>query len=384
MKIMATIYLDNSATTPMHPSVIEKMTHAMTTFYGNPSSVHHLGRESHAQLTKARQQLAKSIHANEDDIILTSGGTEGDNTAIFQTAYARQSLGKHIITSSVEHPAVSSCMTRLAEEGFAITYLPVNAKGELTIEQVSEALREDTILVSLMWTNNETGVMFPIKEVADLLQEHQAYFHTDAVQAYGIEEIDVTECPVDLLSVSGHKINGPKGTGFLYVKSGLSLPSFMVGGDQEEKRRAGTENLPGIIGLAEAATLLTTSEKADRQARYLEFQEMIINRLESEDIDFEVNGQTSHKSAHILNLWFKGISSNMLLMHLDLKGVAISIGSACTAGTIKPSHVLEAMDVVGCQRATESVRLSFGYSNTPEEITEFLDLLVPILKRLAK
>lgn len=378
------IYLDHGATTPMHPQVIETMTDVMTTVFGNPSSIHQLGRQAQHLVTTSRQKIAQSIHAEEDDIMFTSGGTESDNTAIIQTAHSRQHLGKHIITSKVEHPAVLRPMEALVEEGFEVTFLPVDEQGLLSVDDVLAALRPDTILVSLMWTNNETGVRFPIKEIGSALQEHQTYFHTDAVQAYGLETIDVEACHLDLLSATGHKINGPKGTGFLYCRSGISLPPFMRGGEQEEHRRAGTENVPAITGLAKASDLLTETEKRHRQLTYREFHDQILTRLRAEGIDFEVNGDQEQHSAHVLNLWFSGVPNNLLLMHLDLKGIALSIGSACTAGNVHPSHVLETMFGKDAQRVAESVRFSFGLGNTSREIDYMLDHLVPIINRLKK
>lgn len=381
---MTMIYLDHGATTPMHPQVIETMTDVMTEVFGNPSSIHQLGRQAQHLVTESRQKIAHSIHAEENEIIFTSGGTESDNTAISQTARSRQHLGKHIITSKVEHPAVLRPMEALIDEGFEVTFLPVNEQGILRVTDVLAALRPDTILVSLMWTNNETGVRFPIKEIGEALKEHQTYFHTDAVQAYGLEAIDVKDCHLDFLSASAHKINGPKGTGFLYCRSDLVVAPFMRGGEQEEHRRAGTENVPAIMGLAKASDILTESEKKQRQATYRGFHDQMLTRLETEGIAFEVNGDQNQHSAHVLNVWFKGVPNNLLLMHLDLKGIALSIGSACTAGNVQPSHVLETMFGEKSQRVAESVRFSFGLGNTSSEISDMLDQLIPIIHRLKK
>ncbi len=246
MNEVKTIYLDHAATTPMHPQVIEAMTAIMQDTFGNPSSIHGFGRHAHEKLETARQIIADSLQAKPHEIIFNSGGTEGDNTAILETAFSRQKEGRHLITTAIEHPAVLNTMKYLETKGFDVTYLPVDEKGNLSIEEVKKALREDTILVSVMYGNNEIGNLMPIKEIGELLADHPAYFHTDAVQAYGNQTIHPEELGIDLLSISAHKINGPKGVGFLYKRDGVNIPALLLGGEQEEKRRAGTENLAGI------------------------------------------------------------------------------------------------------------------------------------------
>lgn len=379
---MERIYLDHGATTPMHPLVIEKMTEIMTTVFGNPSSIHQQGRQAHGMLEDARSMIAKSLNAKDHELIFTSGGTESDNSAIMQTAHAREAEGKHIITSAVEHPAVLNTMKELVNQGFEVTYLPVTKEGELTLESVAEALREDTVLVSLMSINNETGVRFPIADIGQLLVDHPAYFHTDAVQAFGLDEIDVKALGVDFLSATAHKINGPKGIGFLYIRDGISLPALLHGGEQEEKRRPGTENLAGIQGFATAVEILTPVEKAKRLASYEHFGLMIKEALEKAEISFEINGGQAPKSPHILNLWLKDIPNDLLLMHLDLQGISLSIGSACTAGNVEPSHVLEAMYGKGHPSTKESLRISFGLGNTTGEIELVTEKLIEVIKRL--
>jgi cysteine desulfurase len=378
---METIYLDHAATTPMHPKVIDAMSDIMKDVFGNPSSIHGFGRQANVKLEEARQIVADSLQVSAHEIIFNSGGTEGDNTALLETAFSRQEEGKHLITTAIEHPAVLNTMHYLESKGFEVTYLPVDEKGTLSIEDVKNALREDTILVSVMYGNNEIGNLMPIKEIGELLRDHPAYFHTDAVQAYGSQTIRPYESNIDLLSVSGHKINGPKGVGFLFKRDGVKLPSMLIGGEQEEKRRAGTENLPGIWGMSQAVAILTEEEREQRKQKYLEYQTTILERLDQAGIDYQVNGDLENKLAHILNLRFPGAASDLLLMKLDLQGIAVSTGSACTAGNVEPSHVLEAMYGENTDAVKESIRVSFGYGTTNEHVEQFTDKLISILKK---
>ncbi|EOH60862.1 cysteine desulfurase family protein [Enterococcus mundtii] len=373
---MGNIYLDHAATTPMHPLVIKEMMDIMEGTFGNPSSIHRFGRMAHEKLENARQIVADSLHARPHEIIFNSGGTEGDNTAILETAFSRQNEGKHLITTVIEHPAVLNTMKYLENKGFEVTYLPVDQKGNISIADFRSALREDTILVSIMYGNNEIGNLLPIKEIGEILREHPAYFHTDAVQAYGNQTIHPQELGIDLLSISGHKINGPKGIGFLYKRDGVNIPPLLLGGEQEEKRRAGTENLAGICGLAKAVEILTLEEREARNKKYLDFQQLILDKLTENEIEYAINGDLTNKLPHVLNLRIPGIVNDLLLMKLDLQGFAISIGSACTAGNIEPSHVLEAMYGKGTPFLKESIRISFGYGNTEEEVQRFADGLV--------
>ncbi|MGX7245998.1 cysteine desulfurase family protein [Enterococcus quebecensis] len=379
---MEPIYLDHAATTPAHPAVIEIMTDEMANTFGNPSSIHAFGRQAHRRLEDIRQVIAASLQVKPHEIIFNSGGTEGDNTAIIETALSRKDHGKHLITTAIEHPAVLETMKYLESLGFEVTYLPVNEKGDLVLSDFEESLREDTILVSVMYGNNEIGNLLPIKEIGKLLKTHQAFFHTDAVQAYGAEGILPHEFGIDLLSISAHKINGPKGVGFLYKNDEISLPSFFHGGEQEEKRRAGTENLAGIAGMGKAVELLTASEKQQRHDKYGVFQQVILTQLDKAEIEYQINGNPKNKLAHILNIWFKGISSDLLLMHLDLQGIAISTGSACTAGTVEPSHVLEAIYGKNHPAIKESVRISFGLGNDEAQIKEFGNILIKTIQKI--
>lgn len=380
MKKLEKIYLDHAATTPMHPQVITEMTMIMQETFGNPSSIHGFGRLAHEKLETARQIIADTLQVNDHEIIFNSGGTEGDNTAILETAFSRKAEGKHLITTAIEHPAVLNAMKYLETKGFEVTYLPVDEKGNISLEDFEQALREDTILVSIMYGNNEIGNLMPIKEIGERLREHPAYFHTDAVQAYGNQTIHPKDLGIDLLSVSAHKINGPKGVGFLYKKDGVNIPAMLLGGEQEEKRRAGTENLAGIWGMAKAAELLTVEEREARSEKYAGFQQMILEELEKQGIDVQVNGDLENKLPHVLNLRLPGVVNDLLLMKLDLNGIAISTGSACTAGNIEPSHVLEAMYGKDTPILKESIRISFGYGNTKEDIQKFIQQLVGAIK----
>lgn len=364
-----TIYLDHAATTPMHPDVIDVMTDAMKNHYGNASSIHRIGRESKGMLEEARRIFANSIQAKPHEIIMTSGGTESDNMAIIKAAEKFKTHGKHIITTSVEHPAVLKPMAHLEREGFDVTYLPVNDQGEVTLEQVKEAIREDTILVSIMYGNNEIGSVMPISDIGIYLNELDAdiVFHTDAVQAYGTEDIDVKRDHIDLLSVSAHKINGPKGIGFLYKRSDLLLPSLIMGGEQENNQRAGTENIPAIMGFKKAVEI-RIENKDKLRSSYGYFKQLFIEELKNTGLDFEVNGSIEKSLAHILSIHIKNVPAEKLLIHLDLAQVAVSIGSACSAGNVDPSHVLIALKGETHPAVTETIRVSFGYGVSEEAV----------------
>jgi cysteine desulfurase len=380
---MKQIYLDHAATTPMHPLVIEKMLDVMNTTFGNPSSIHSFGREARQQIDLARSVLAASIGARENEIIFTSGGTEADNMALFGVAESYQENGKHIITTQAEHHAVLLACKKLEKIGFEVTYLPVDETGRISMAELREALRADTILVSIMYGNNEVGTIQPIQEIGKLIKDHQAIFHTDAVQAYGIEKMDVNECFIDLLSVSAHKLNGPKGTGFLYARSTVKLSPRSFGGSQERKRRAGTENITAIAGLKEAV-LIASEERSAKRERFHGFKEVLMERLRDLDVAFEVNGTLEHSLPHVLNLSFPGTSVETMLVNLDLAGIAVSSGSACTAGSIEPSHVLVAMFGNQSERLINSIRFSFGFNTTMEEIITAAEETAKVVIRLKK
>ena len=380
---MKTIYLDHAATSPVAPEVISVMTEAMGAYYGNASSIHAAGREARKQLDAARLVLANSIQCHPNEIILTSGGTEADNMAIVGTAYARRTDGNHIITTQIEHHAVLHACEKLEREGFQVTYLPVDEFGKVSVEDVKAALQEDTILVTIMYGNNEVGTIQPIAEIGALLKNHQAVFHTDAVQAYGLIDLNVADLQVDLLSVSAHKLNGPKGIGFLYAKQGTKLHPLLVGGSQEKKRRAGTENIASTLGFAKAVELAAASRE-EKVVEYKKFKQLLIEQFENSGIDFKVNGHKTDVLPHVLNVTFSGTDVESFLINLDMAGVLVSSGSACTAGSIDPSHVLVAMFGQNAVELRSSIRFSFGLGVTEEQVIEAGKRTANIVARLVK
>ncbi|OJT62473.1 cysteine desulfurase family protein [Bacillus altitudinis] len=380
---MERIYLDHAATTPMDQRIVDKMMPYFTEIFGNPSSIHSYGREARKWLDEAREVIAGELHCKPQEIILTSGGTEADNLAITGVAMARQHEGKHIITTKTEHHAVLHTCERLEKLGFDVTYLDVDHTGLIHLDQLKQALRDDTILVTIMYGNNETGVIQPIKEIGQLLHDHAAHFHTDAVQAFGTISIDVTELHIDLLSASGHKLNGPMGTGFLYVNERVKLSPQLFGGEQERKRRAGTENVAGIIGLAEAVQL-TKQNRREKAVHYGKLKEAMLQVFEEESLNFSINGHPKETLPHILNVHFPGVSIESLLVNLDMEGIAVSSGSACTAGSVLPSHVLSAMYGEEAKELTSSVRISFGLGNEEEHVKQAAHKIAAVVKRLAK
>jgi len=377
------IYLDHAATTPMHPEVLAEMVKVMTTEFGNPSSIHHFGREARKILDATRDELAKSIGTKANNILFTSGGTESDNLAIIGYATQNRAKGQHIITTQVEHHAVLHSCMELEKRGFEVTYLPVDENGYVNMKTFDDALREDTILVTIMYGNNEVGTIQPITEIGQRLAEHQAVFHTDAVQAYGIENLDVEEMKVDMLSVSAHKMNGPKGIGFVYIRDGIKLARQLFGGEQERKRRAGTENVAAIAGFRKAVQL-SQIDLDTKRIFYRDLKNRFIKRLEDSEIHFQLNGLLDYTMPHILNLSFPGTNVEAMLVNLDLAGIAASSGSACTAGSIDPSHVLVAMFGKESERLTNSIRFSFGLHNTQEQIDKAAEDTAKIVQRLTK
>lgn len=380
---MEHIYVDHAATSPMHPKVIDKMYEIMKDQFGNPSSIHTYGRQARNILDNARAVIASSIGAFENEIIFTSGGTEADNYAIFGIAEGKETKGKHIITTEIEHHAVLHACQELEKKGYEITYLPVNEYGVIDLNEFKTALREDTILVTIMYGNNEIGSIQPIKEIGLLLKEHPAVFHTDAVQAYGLEAIDVKEQHIDLLSVSSHKINGPKGIGFLYVRNGIKLNPRFFGGEQEKKRRAGTENVPSVAGF-QLAVEIAEQDRFHKREQYKKYKEILIEILKENNISFKQNGLVDNTLPHVLNLSFPGTNVEAMLVNLDLAGIAASSGSACTAGSIEPSHVLVSMFGKESERTKNSIRFSFGLNNTEQQIEKVGHELVKIINRLTK
>lgn len=380
---MAEVYLDNAATTPMVQPVIDVLVDQLNHHWGNASTGYGYGRDAKRVLEDSRHVIAQSIGARDDEIVFTSGGSEGDNTAIIQVAHARAKLGKHIITTAIEHDAVLKSCQALEAEGFRVTYLPVDERGMISLTDLKEALDDQTTLVSVMMANNEVGTKMPIRQIGELLVDHQAWFHTDAVQAYGLEDIDVNRDHIDLLSTSAHKINGPKMMGFLYRREGLNFSSLIKGGEQETKRRAGTENVPAAAAFAKAVSLLTAAEKDHRGQKFLGFKHELVRQLTKHGIDFAVNGSPIDEAMpQIINLWIKGVPTQVMQNGLDLAGFAVSGGSACTAGNVEPSHVLVAMFGSVSPRITESIRVSFGVMNTTEQVDALATNIVKIVKRV--
>lgn len=378
---MEAIYLDHAATTPMDSDVTAAMTAVLQEVYGNPSSVHSYGRSARKLLDNARHTISKSIQANEKEIFFTSGGTEADNIALIGTALANRSSGNHIITSVQEHHAVLHAAEYLETQGFEVTYLPVDESGKVKIEDLKAALREETILVSIMYVNNETGIIQPIKEIGEIVKDHQAYFHTDAVQAYGLIDIDVNKLHIDLLTASAHKINGPKGIGFLFAKETVKVNTLFFGGEQERKRRPGTENVPAIVGLEKAVEIVMET-KRDKYKQYEQFKKLFIEQLQKEAIDFAINGNQDETIPAIVNISFPETNVEQVLANLDLSNISASSGSACTAGSIEPSHVLSAMFGESNACTTNSIRFSFGSANTEENVIEAASRIAKIIKRL--
>ncbi|MDT8861519.1 cysteine desulfurase [Alkalihalobacillus sp. MEB130] len=380
---MEMIYVDHAATSPLHPKVLDAMLPYFETHFGNPSSIHQFGRQARQALDQSRRTIAKVLGVSEQTLIFTSGGTEADNMAIIGYALENEDKGKHIITSQVEHHAVLHACKELEKRDFDVTYLPVDETGQVKLNDVQAALRDDTILVTLMFGNNEVGTIQPIEEVALLLKEHQAVFHSDAVQACGAVEFDLSDLSVDMLSISAHKINGPKGIGILYVKEGLKLRPVLFGGEQERKRRAGTENVAAIVGFAKAMEL-TYQSIVERKERYEQFAQILIDTWTKQDVQFFINGHQNERLPHVLNISFPGVNIEQLLMNLDLAGIAASSGSACTAGSIEPSHVLVAMFQDEDTRIQSAIRFSFGLGNTAEQIERVANETAKIVSRLGQ
>lgn len=379
---MTRIYLDHAATSPVHAEVVTELTRAFSESYGNASSIHETGRAARKQLDAAREILAKSINAHPNEIIVTSGGTEADNLAILGAAYAASEKGRHIITSSIEHHAVLHACEFLEKNGFEVTYLPVDVNGFVSIQDLQNALRDDTILVTIMYGNNEVGSIQPIQELAAVVKEHQALFHTDAVQAYGSLPVDVKELGVDLLSTSAHKINGPKGVGFLYQRAGVKLRPLTYGGQQERKRRAGTEALPQALGFAKAVEIKQDSLLKQQLANE-SLKHHFLTELSRQGVEYTRNVEEGLQLSHIVNLYFPQTDIETFLIQLDLAGIDASSGSACTAGSVDPSHVLVAMFGENAPQLRSSVRFSFGLGTTKEQLTEAAEKIAGILNKPA-
>ena len=374
------IYMDNAATTPVKPAVLEAMLPYFTEKFGNPSSIYSISSENKNAITEARETIAQTLHTAPENIYFTAGGSESDNWALKATADAYGTKGKHIITTKIEHHALLHTCGYLEQKGFEVTYLDVDENGLVDPAKLEQAIRPDTILISVMFANNEIGTIEPIAEIGKIAKEHGVLFHTDAVQAYTQVPIDVDEMNIDMLSASGHKINGPKGIGFLYIRKGVKIRSFVHGGAQERHRRAGTENVPGIIGLAKAAQI-ATGDMSERTAKEREIRDHLIARIETEIPYARLNGDRTKRLPNNVNFSFQFIEGESMLIMLDGKGICASSGSACTSGSLDPSHVLLAIGLPH-EIAHGSLRLTISDETTMEEADYVVDQLKEIVEWL--
>ena len=364
---MMGIYADYAATTPVKPEVVEAMTNIYQTHYGNPSSIHTQGRDARRFLDESRRTVAQCLNANPNEIIFTSGATESNNTAIKGMAYANVSKGKHLITTKIEHHSVLHVFEFLESQGFEVTYLNVNEEGLVDLDALKQAMRPDTTLVSIMLVNNEVGTVQQVYDIQEILNGYSALFHMDAVQAIGHLPVDVKDLQVDALSLTAHKFGGPKGVGALYVKNGTQIQYSQMGGEQETKRRAGTENVAQIVGLA-TAMKLAENNRDENQIYITRLKEILLVNLQERSIPFEYNGSMIESSNHIVNLYFPFVDVETLLTLLDIAGIYVSSGSACTAGSTIPSHVLSAMYGEENPKVNHSIRISLNENVTEREI----------------
>lgn len=377
---MRRVYLDNNATTPIHPEVAAAIVPFLAGLYGNPSSLHWAGRDIRTHYERARLQIADMMHANPEEIVVTSCGTESDNHAIKGVAYAKYEQGRHIITTTVEHPGVLNVCRYLEGKGFTITYLPVDGRGQIEPDDVKRAIRKDTILISVMYANNETGTVFPVKEIGAIAHEQDILFHSDMVQAMGKIDIDIHSLNVDLASFSGHKVYAPKGVGALYMREGIGIDNLIHGGHQESGRRAGTENVIGIVALGTACEIVKKEMQSEHSKVELLRKRLFEGILEKVD-HVRLNGHPTMRLPNTLNISFEYVEAESLLMALDMNGIAVSSGSACSAGSTEPSHVLLAMNIPPeiCQSA---VRFSLGRENTEEDVDHALSVIPEAVRRL--
>ncbi len=374
------IYLDNAATTRMRPAVADAMLPFLTEEYGNPSAVYGLASKSRAAINKVRETIAGTLFARSEEIYFTAGGSEADNWALKAVFEANKNKGNHIITTKIEHHAVLHTCHYLESLGCEVTYLNVDENGRISMNELERAIRPTTILISVMAANNEIGTLEPIKEIGEIAKKHKIYFHTDAVQAYGQIPISVEECHIDLLSASGHKLNGPKGVGFLYIRKGVKLTSFLHGGAQERGRRAGTENVPGIIGLGRAVEL-AFEDMEERRQRETELRDYLMEKVMAEIPYVRVNGDRINRLPNNVNFSFQFIEGESLLIMLDMKHICASSGSACTSGSLDPSHVLLAIGLPH-EIAHGSLRLTLGYETTKEELDHTVEAIKEIVGKL--
>lgn len=374
------IYLDNAATTKTAPEIVDAMLPYFSEYYGNASTIYSLGAESKKAMDHARQTIADSLGAKPEEIYFTAGGSESDNWALKATAEAYTSKGKHIITTKIEHHAILHTCEYLEKRGFEITYLNVDRDGLISLDELKAAIRPDTILISVMFANNEIGTIEPIAEIGEIAKEHGVLFHTDAVQAYAQVPINVDEMHIDMLSASGHKLNGPKGIGFLYIRKGVKIRSFVHGGAQERSRRAGTENIPGIVGLG-AAVERAMRIMDSKTRKEIELRDYLIGRLENEIPHCWLNGHRTKRLPNNINFSFLFIEGESMLIMLDMKGICASSGSACTSGSLDPSHVLLAIGLKH-EEAHGSLRLTLSEDSTKEEMDIVAEEVKKIVQRL--
>ena len=376
------LYLDNAATTKTAPEVVQAMLPYFTELYGNPSSVYSFAAKNKTAVMKQKEIIAEAIGAKENEIYFTAGGTEADNWALKATAEAYESKGRHIITSKMEHHAVLHTCEYLEKKGFEVTYLDVDEFGMVRLDELEKAIRPDTILISIMYANNEIGTVQPIKEIGKIAKDHGVLFHTDAVQAFGHMPIDVNECHIDMLSASAHKLNGPKGIGCLYIRTGVKIRSFIHGGAQERRRRAGTENVPGIIGFGAAVErAMKTLEERTEKERML--RDYLIEKIEKEIPYCRLNGHRTERLSNNVNFSFQFIEGESLLIMLDMKGICASSGSACTSGSLDPSHVLLAIGLPH-EIAHGSLRISLNEEFETEDMDYVVETLSEIVANLRK
>ena len=374
------IYLDNAATTKTAPEVVEAMLPYFTEHFGNPSSVYGFAAANKEVITRQREIIADTLGAKSNEIYFTAGGSESDNWALIATAEAYASKGKHLIASKIEHHAILHTCEYLEKKGFEVTYLDVDENGIVDLEQLKSAIREDTILISIMYANNEIGTIQPIREIGAIAHEHGILFHTDAVQAFGQVPINVDEDQIDMLSASGHKLNGPKGIGFLYIRKGVKIRSFIHGGAQERRRRAGTENVPGIVGFGKAVERAVSTMEA-RTKKERELRDYLIERIEKEIPYCRLNGDRTKRLPNNVNFSFRFIEGESLLIMLDMKGICASSGSACTSGSLDPSHVLLAIGLPH-EIAHGSLRMTLSEETTKEDLDYVVENLKEIVSNL--
>lgn len=374
------LYFDHAATTSVYPEVVREMEPFFQECYGNPSSIYEFGKDAKEMVERARLQIARSIGAKKEEIYFTAGGTEADNWALVGTAEMLQEKGRHIITSEIEHHGILRTCAYLEKRGYQITYLPVDQDGIISVDRLKQELREDTILISIMSANNEVGSIQPIREIGEVAEEKRILFHTDAVQAYLHEEIDVEKLHVDMLSASGHKFGAPKGVGFLYVREGILLPPLLHGGDQEKKKRAGTENVAGIIGMGKASAIGQKNFKKNHE-KLLRMRNALIQRLQREIPDIRINGSMERRLDANVNVSFKGVEGEALLLLLDMEGICVSAGSACNSSNRSVSHVLQAMQVPG-EYIRGTIRITLGAENTMEDLDFLMARLSEYVRKL--